>query len=154
MSISLMNPSDHVPTTDSGFGALETPRGCLPLTRLDVRADLDGLTSRVTLRQTFVNGFDEPLEATYIFPLPDRGAVSSFTLNIAGRRVDGVLKERGQARQDYDRAIASGHRAAIAEEERPDVFTMRAGNIAPGESAVVELEIIAPLEGAGEEQNA
>jgi Ca-activated chloride channel family protein len=59
--------------------------------------------------------------------------------------IDGILKEREQARADYDLAISQGQRAAIAEEERPDVFTMRAGNIMPGEAITVELELSGPL---------
>ena len=56
---------------------------------------------------------------------------------VDGRVVEGELKERGQAREDYDQAIAAGQRAAIAEEDRPDVFTMRVGNILPGERVTV-----------------
>ncbi|MDQ2631518.1 MAG: hypothetical protein M3Y75_11205, partial [Actinomycetota bacterium] len=40
---------------------------------------------------------------------------------------------------------ASGRRAAIAEEDRPDVFTMRVGNILPGERVSVELQLAGPL---------
>ena len=77
----------------------------------------------MTVRQTFVNATDEPLEATYIFPLPDRAAVTDFRMEVAGRVVEGVLKERGQARREYTQAMRQGHRASIAEEERPGVFT-------------------------------
>src|SRR4029077_9171448 len=96
------------------------------------------------VEQTFVNTHAEPLEATYVFPLPDRAAVTSFRLEVAGRIVEGELKERGQARQDYDRAIRAGHRAAITEEERPGVFTMRVGNLPPGETAVGRLGLVGP----------
>lgn len=130
---------------DSGFGALATERGPLPLKALDVQARIDGLVSEVSVRQTFVNAFDVPLEATYIFPLPDRAAVQRFRLEVAGRVVEGALKERGQARQEYDQAIRQGHRAAIAEEERPGVFTLRVGNLPPGEAATVELTLSGPL---------
>src|SRR5204862_592298 len=98
-----------------------------------------------TVRQTFVNTHAEPLEATYIFPLPDRAAVTSFRLEVAGRVVEGQLKERGAARRDYDQAIQAGHRAAITEEERPGVFTMRVGNLPPGEAATVHLNLSGPL---------
>ncbi len=47
---------------------------------------IDGLLSQVTVRQTFVNATGEPLEATYIFPLPDRAAVTDFRMEVAGRR--------------------------------------------------------------------
>src|SRR5215472_12223193 len=111
--------SPFPPDADAGFGALTTARGALPLSALDVRARIDGLIAAVEVVQTFVNGHDEPLEATYIFPLPDRSAVTSFRLEVAGRVVEGQLQERGQARREYDAAVQAGLRAAIAEEERP-----------------------------------
>ena len=73
---------------------------------MDVTGRIDGLLSRVTVRQTFVNATGEPLEATYIFPLPDRAAVTDFRMEVAGRVVEGVLQERGQARRDYSRPCA------------------------------------------------
>ena len=91
----------------------------------------------MTVRQTFVNATDEPLEATYIFPLPDRAAVTDFRMEVAGRVVEGVLKERGQARREYAQAMRQGHRASIAEEERPGVFSLRVGNLMPGDVATV-----------------
>ena len=99
---------------EAGFGALRTERGCLPLKALDVQARIDGLIARVQMTQTFVNAHAEVLEATYIFPLPDRGAVTRCRLEVAGRVVEGELKERGAARREYDQAIQAGHRAAIA----------------------------------------
>src|SRR4051794_34495393 len=79
---------------DAGFGTLRTARGSLPLAELSVDARLDGLVSRVEVRQVFVNSHDEPLEATYIFPLPDRSVVTQFRLRVAGRTVEGDLQER------------------------------------------------------------
>ena len=129
---------------DAGLGALATSRGNLPLEAVDVRAAIAGTSASVELTQGFRNPFDVPLEATYIFPLPDR-AVTALRMECAGHVVEGVLKERGQAREDYDRAIAAGQRAAIAEEDRPDVFTMRVGNIVPGERVTVRLTLAQPL---------
>ena len=133
------------PAEGAGLGALSTERGNLPLDRIDVRADISGLTSRVELTQEFVNAFDVPLEATYVFPLPDRGAVTSMRMTADGRVVEAQLKERAAARQAYDEAIATGRRASIAEEDRPDVFTVRVGNIAPGERVSVALTLVCPL---------
>ena len=130
---------------DAGLGALATGRGNLPLEAVDVRATIAGTSASVELTQGFRNPFDVPLEATYIFPLPDRAAVTALRMECAGHVVEGVLKERSQAREDYDRAIAAGQRAAIAEEDRPDVFTMRVGNIVPGERVTVRLTLAQPL---------
>ena len=133
------------PAEEAGLGCLRTERGNLPLDRLDIHADITGLTSRVELTQDFVNGFDVPLEATYVFPMPDRAAVTGMRMTADGRTVEAELKERATARADYDRAVAAGQRASIAEEERPDVFTMRVGNILPGERVSVALTLVSPL---------
>lgn len=129
------------PEERDGIGALNTERGNLPLESLDVAIATTGLAVRTELTQGFRNPYDEPLEATYIFPLPARSAVTSMVLRAADRTIRGELKERAQARQDYDQAISEGKRASIAEEERPGVFTMRVGNILPGEQVTVTLTL-------------
>jgi Ca-activated chloride channel family protein len=136
---------DASATEPGGGGCLLTDRGNLPLHKLDVRATITGLVARTDVIQGFRNPHDVPLEATYIFPLPDRAAVTAMTLTAADRTIVAELHERARARQAYDDAIAQGRRAAIAEEERPDVFTMRVGNIAPGESVEVALTTVGPL---------
>ncbi|MFD0685869.1 VIT domain-containing protein [Actinomadura fibrosa] len=133
------------PAPDRGIGALTTDRGNLPLDSVGVHASITGLAAGVEVVQGFRNPFDVPLEATYIFPLPDRAAVTALRMEADDRVIEGTLKERGQARQDYDTAIAAGQRAAIAEEDRPDVFTMRVGNILPGERVTVRLTLNQPL---------
>jgi Ca-activated chloride channel family protein len=136
---------DHQGGDEPGFGMLASDRGGLPLAALEVRGRVDGLLAQVTVRQRYVNAFDVPLEVTYIFPLPDRAAVYRFRMEVAGRVVEGQIDERGRARDNYDQAVAAGRRAAIAEEERPGVFTLRVGNLMPGETATVELSYCGAL---------
>jgi Ca-activated chloride channel homolog len=150
MNVNLMSPADLAAARqdtleDAGLGCLRTERGNLPLDEIDVRAAITGLATRVELTQGFRNSYAEPLEATYIFPLPPRSAVTAMRMEADGRVVDGVLKERGEAREDYDRAITEGKRASIAEEDRPGVFTMRVGNIMPGERVTVHLTLAGQL---------
>lgn len=133
------------PSEDDGLGCLRTDNGNLPLDSIDVRAVLTGLASSIELTQGFHNPHDLPLEATYIFPLPPRAAVTALRMEADGRTVDGVLKERAQARTDYDQAVTEGKRASIAEEERPGVFTMRVGNIMPGERVSVRVTLAGAL---------
>ncbi len=151
-SLDSLTVLDEIPNSDgwtdpevAGFGCLDTRRGGLPLRRLDVKGRITGLLYRIEILQEFVNACTEPLEATYLFPLPARAGVTQFQLRVGERRIKGVLKERGAARADYEQAIQAGQRAAIAEEERPDVFTVRAGNILPGETVSVTLELTGPL---------
>jgi Ca-activated chloride channel family protein len=132
-------------TDDTGIGALGTERGNLPLESIDVRSKVTGLAVHTELAQGFRNPYDVPLEATYIFPLPDRAAVTRLRMEADDRIIDGIVKEREEARAEYTEAIASGRRASIAEEERPGVFTLRVGNIMPGERVVIRLTLTGRL---------
>ncbi|WP_433795712.1 VIT domain-containing protein [Actinoplanes sp. CA-252034] len=148
ISVNPMGPAElerHRQAPGAGLGTLLTDRGNLPLDRLDVRASISGLLVRTELTTEFVNAHDTALEATYVFPLPDRAAVTGMTMTAADRVVTAELHERGAARERYDQAIAAGQRASIAEEERPDVFTMRVGNVLPGERVTVQLRLVGPL---------
>ncbi|KAA1250476.1 VWA domain-containing protein [Mycobacterium simiae] len=117
----------------------------LPLQALDVETVIVGMTATSTVRQRFANTGDTTIEATYVFPLPARAGVTDFAAALAGRRVVGVLKERGQARADYEQALAAGQRAAIVEEDRSDVFSVRVGNLGPGEEATIDMRLTGPL---------
>jgi Ca-activated chloride channel family protein len=110
------------PDAEPGTGRLGDGQGGLPLVAMDVVADVCGLVSTTRVRQVFRNDRGAAIEATYVFPLPGRAAVTSFTATLGGRLVEGILQERAQARQTYDEAIALGHRAAIAEEDRAGVL--------------------------------
>jgi Ca-activated chloride channel homolog len=138
---------DRLPAADddAGLGALRTGRGNLPLESLDLRTGITGLLARTQLTQVFQNPHDEPVEATYVFPLPDRAAVAGMRMIADGRTIEARLSERAAAREAYQRAVTAGQRASIAEQERPDVFTMRVGNILPGERVTVILTLAGPL---------
>ena len=77
-----------------------------------------------------------------------------FELRVAGRVVKGIVQERGEARRQYQQAISEGKRASILEQERSNVFTVKVGNLPPGEEATVSLTYSERLsffeDGAGE----
>src|SRR5262245_29618343 len=128
-----------------GIGALRSAAGNLPLARLAIQAQVAGLACQTSITQVYRNPHDEFVEATYIFPLPGRFAVTDCSMRVGGRVIKAELQERSQARANYDRAIRAGHRAAIAEEERSETFSLRVGNIPPHEEVTVELTLAGTL---------
>ena len=52
----------------------------LPAVRLgtDIKAKISGTVARVTVTQAFRNTSDKWMEATYLYPLPDKGAYLFF----------------------------------------------------------------------------
>ena len=127
---------------ESTGGRLVTADGrTLALRGATLRADARGGIARVVLEQTFENTFAEPLAVTYLMPLPADGAVSGYAFTIGEQRIVGEVDRRQAARERFEEAIASGHTAALVEQERSSLFTQEIGNIPAGSKVVAELVI-------------
>ena len=98
-----------------------------------------GPVANVKVRQTFHNPLPDMLEAVYIFPLSPRAAVHQFRLQIGDRVIEGDIQEKQAARQTYELGRKAGHRAALLEQQRDNVFTATIGNVPPGETLTLEL---------------
>jgi Ca-activated chloride channel family protein len=56
-----------------------------------------------------------------------------------------VVRERAEAQRAYQAAKSEGKRAALLEEERPNIFTASVANIMPGDRIDVQLQYVEPL---------
>ncbi|WP_281645694.1 marine proteobacterial sortase target protein [Parendozoicomonas sp. Alg238-R29] len=100
---------------------------------------ISGMVAQVKLTQTFTNTTNSWQEGVYVFPLPDDAAVYQMRLTIGERVVEGQIKEKQQAKKIYQQAVNSGKRAALVEQERPNMFTTSVANIAPKDTISVTL---------------
>lgn len=141
--------AQEAPNTDvqSGTLLLKMQAGLKTATRTntDVAMTVSGLVARVSVRQEFRNDGDEWTEGVYVFPLPDKAAVDRMRLHIGERYIEGEIREKEQAKKDYERARNEGRKASLVEQERPNLFTTSVANIAPGERVVVEIEYLEDL---------
>jgi Ca-activated chloride channel family protein len=103
------------------------------------------MVARVEVTQSFTNPHDRSIEAIYLFPLPADSAVDDMEMVIGDRIVRGRINRRAQARQVYEAARAEGRRAALLEQQRPNLFAQRVANIAPGERIDVRLSYVQAL---------
>lgn len=121
-------------------GTLQTRAGrALPLQRTEVRATVTGPVAEVEVRQVFRNDTDTAIEAVYLFPLPHDASVHRMLFRIEDRVVQGVVKDKAEARRTYEKARAEGRAATLLEEEKPALFTLSVANVAPGATIEVEL---------------
>jgi Ca-activated chloride channel homolog len=111
-----------------------------PLVSTDVTFRIAGPVARARVVQTFHNPESDWYEGVYVFPLPENGAVDRLRMRVGGRVIEGEVKERAAARAAYGEARAAGQRAALLDQERPNIFTTQVANIGPREEVVVELE--------------
>lgn len=112
----------------------------LPLQHTAVKARLDGYISTVDVQQQFSNPFDRKIEAVYMFPLPEKAAVSEFVMTVGERKIRGILREKEEAEAIYREARSQGYRASLLVQHRPNVFEQKVANIEPGHSIDVSIQ--------------
>ena len=117
----------------------------LPLAGTKVRGTLRGFVAEVEVTQTYVNPFAEAIEAIYVFPLPERAAVSSMTMVVGDREIVAEIKPRADAERVYEEAKRDGRTASLMTQERPNIFTQKVGNIPAGHQVEVKLRYVEAL---------
>jgi Ca-activated chloride channel family protein len=122
-----------------------------PLVATDVDMTVSGPTARARVTQLFHNPTDGWVEAIYVYPLPEGGAVDTLKMVVGERIIVGDVMERKSAKAVYERAKAAGQKATLMEQERPNMFTNSVANIGPGESVMVQIEYQEPVHQSGSE---
>jgi len=145
----LIRPGD----ARSGSLLLKSDDGYADAPRLGIDVDLmvSGPTIRARVTQIFRNPTQDWMEATYVYPLPAGGAVDTLKMVVGDRVIVGDIRERQQARAAYEQARANGQKAALTEQERPNIFTNSVANIGPGETVLVQIEYQEPVSQTGNE---
>lgn len=110
-----------------------------PLQGTTVSATVSGFVAHVRVEQTFRNPYERPVEATYLFPLPDDAAVDSMEMRAGARVVRANIRRRHQAQEEYRQARDDGLLASLLEQERPNLFRQSVANIRPGDEIAVAL---------------
>ncbi|MEH2300725.1 MAG: VIT domain-containing protein [Nostoc sp.] len=103
---------------------VQSPQGeqlVFPLKHTEVLAKIAGNLSRVEVIQSFKNPFTQPLEAVYIFPLPDEAAVDDMEIKIGSRIIKGNIKKREEAQPIYEKAKQEGRTAGLLEQQRDNI---------------------------------
>jgi hypothetical protein len=96
---------DATQGTLNAFSKKGRSLGACPLKTTGVTADVSGFVARVRVRQEFHNAFTQPIEAVYVFPLSEKGAVDQMTMTVGTRT----------AEQDAGIESAGTHRRADAQ---------------------------------------
>jgi Ca-activated chloride channel family protein len=118
---------------------------------IDIDLTVFGPTVRARVTQIFRNPTQDWVEATYVYPLPEGSAVDTLKMVVGDRVVVGDIRERQQARLVYEQARQQGRKAALTEQERPNIFTNSVANIGPGETVLVQIEYQEPVQQSGDE---
>ena len=125
----------------------------LPLKSTSADVNIAGVIAEVKVTQVYKNEGENTLEAIYVFPASTKAAVYGMKMTIGLRTITAEIREREQAREEYEKAKEEGRSASLLEQQRPNVFQMNVANILPGDEIKVELsytELLIPTDGVYE----
>lgn len=124
-----------------------------PLKDTNVDVNINGVIAGVKVTQHYENTGAKPINAKYVFPASTRAAVHGMTMTIGNQIIKAKIKEKQQAKQEFEQAKKEGKSASLLEQQRPNVFSMDLANIMPGDKVKIELdytELLIPDEGTYE----
>jgi Ca-activated chloride channel family protein len=110
-----------------------------PAVKSEVSMTVSGPIVRTSVKQTFHNTTGHCVEGVYVYPLPEMSAVDTLKMTIGSRVIVGEIHEREQARQEFENAKSEGRKAALVEQQRPNVFTTSVSSVMPDEDVVIEI---------------
>ena len=70
-----------------------------------VEVTINNTAAVTSIEQVFRNHTDRPLEATFVFPIPEGATVSDFSLWINGKKTRGAVLEKEEARAIYESIV-------------------------------------------------
>ena len=121
----------------------------LPLKDTRVEISVAGVIADVKVRQIYRNEGSRPINASYVFPASTRAAVYAMRMQIGNEIIVAKIKEREQAKKDFEQAKEEGKSASLLEQQRPNVFSMSLANVMPQEQVEIELrytELLVPTD--------
>ncbi|EGE78749.2 von Willebrand domain-containing protein [Blastomyces dermatitidis ATCC 18188] len=141
-------PNHLLPKCGCWYSASGT-RQYIPQVDLKAHSTILSTSSRTTLTQTFINPTSGELgDVKYTFPLHDGVSVVGFKCEIDNRVIHGLVKERQEAKLEYQDAVKKGQAAALLEQSAlaSDTFTTSIGKIPVGSKAVVQITYLGELQ--------
>ena len=75
-------------------------------------------------------------------PIHQEYGISKLVIQVGDNVIEGKILEKQKAQEKYDDAVASGHTAAIAQEDAKNMMRLTIGNILPNQEVTVHLQLI------------
>lgn len=129
---------------------MDTATDSFPLKETNVSVNINGIFAETFVTQTYSNEGQDPINASYVFPASSRVTIHGMKMEIGDEIITAKIKEKEEARHDYEQAKSEGKSASLLEQQRPNVFTMDVANVMPGDIIRIELhytEMITPTDG-------
>jgi Ca-activated chloride channel homolog len=110
----------------------------MALQSVSAKGKVNGLLLEMIIRQQYKNTTRKTLETTYTFPMGWGATFMDLSVEIGGKRLSGVVTEKKEAEDRYEKAISEGDAPIMLEKNSDGLYTVNLGNLKPKEEAVIE----------------
>jgi len=125
--------------------------GGFPIERTQVQVRITGVVAHVQVTQTFSNPYGRPVEAQYLFPVPEGAVISGMRMRAGERVVRAEIRALPAHAPDADATEDEELTTSVLVQERADLYRQTVRNVRPSESVQVVLEytqVLSYAEGA------
>ena len=118
----------------------------VPLESISIKANIYGILAHFEASLVYKNSTPDPIEVEFKHPLYSESTLIGIEAIINGKKIRGIIKEKAEAKTEYEDAIASGSTAVLVEEDSQDILGIHLGNLAPGKSCSITLQLLQQLD--------
>lgn len=95
--------------------------------------------AKTSIDQVFINNHNRDIEGTYIFPLPEKAAISEFAMYVGDQRIEGEILSSEEARRIYEEIVRRMKDPALLEYIGRNAFRARVYPIPAGGEKRIQL---------------
>ena len=110
----------------------------MALQSVSAKGKAQGLLLEMTIRQQYKNTTKKTLETVYTFPMGWGATFMDLSVEMGGKRLNGVVTEKKDAEEQYEKAISKGDAPIMLEKNSDGLYTVNLGSLKPKEEAVIE----------------
>lgn len=111
----------------------------IPLKDVNIDINVINNIAEFTIYQLYENN-ETPAEIFYKFPTPAGASVYHFQATIDDKVVKTVIKEKEEAKKEYNEAISQGHNTFMLNYNEGDVFSCCIGNVDKNKKINIEIK--------------
>lgn len=120
----------------------------LILQGVKAQGQIEGRMLEMTLEQRYRNPLGINVEVVYTFPLPYQAVLLSLEVEINGETLTSVVKQREEARAEYEEALSEGNTGILVNVNPDRSYTLELGNLMPRETCLIRLRYVQVLQPA------
>jgi len=150
IALLMLAPSGHAanPSLDAYERGIDDPARhskALRISDLNLKLDIVGAIADTTIIVRFNNPSGDDLEGKFAFELPEGAVITGYSLDIAGKLVDGVLVDPLKARREYQQRVRQRVDPGVASVSRANVFSTTLYPIPARGDRTIRLRFSAPI---------